>query len=94
MRGMRKKLFALSLLAVTAAMLVAAPIAAAEGNGQGWAGETNDKMIVLIFFGIIVFIPLFALVASLIQRSLERRKDARMAGERAVRDDARWRGGW
>ncbi len=91
---MRKRLFAFALLIVTAAMLVGAPLAAAEGNGQGWAGETDDKMVVLIFFGVIVFIPLFAFCASMVQRSLEKRKEARMAGERAIRDDARWRGGW
>jgi len=91
---MRARLFAFSIFVATAATLVAAPIAAAEGNGQGWVGETNDRQVTLIFLGVIVFIPLFALVASLIQRRLEKRKEARLAGDRVIREDARWRGGW
>ena len=40
---MRKRLFAFALLIVTAAMLVGAPLAAAEGNGQGGPARPTTK---------------------------------------------------
>jgi hypothetical protein len=75
-------------------LLVLAQSALAENDGRGFYGATNDKVVTNAGFILIVFFPLFVFVMSMIQRHLERRKDARRAGEKAVLDDARWRGGW
>ncbi len=94
MPRMRAKLAGATLAVSLVATLVMAPVAAAENDGRGLAGATNDKMIVTIMFCLILFFVAFVFVASFIQARLEKRKEARMAGEKAIRNDARWRGGW
>jgi len=84
---------ALTVTAVTLLTLV--PDALARDNGgQGWYGETNDKVITNAMFLVILFFPLLILVLSLIQWRLDKRKHAKMdaAKRRAVNAD--WRGGW
>ena len=74
-----------------------APVAlASEGHdgGEGWWGETNDKVITNAGFVIIAGIPLLILVLTLIQSALDRRKDRRLAAARARRERADLRGGW
>ena len=78
-------------------MALTAPVAvAAEGHdgGEGWWGETNDKVITNAGFLIIAAIPLFVLLMSLLQHTLDKRKDARKAAEKARRGRADARGGW
>jgi hypothetical protein len=84
---------ALTVFAVT--LLMVAPEALARDNGgQGWYGETNDKVITNAMFLAIIFFPALILVLSLIQWRLDKRKHAKMdaAKRRAVNAD--WRGGW
>ena len=78
-------------------LALSAPAAlAAEGHdgGEGWWGETNDKVITNAGFAIIVFVPLFVLLMSLLQHTLDKRKDARKAAEKARKGRADVRGGW
>ena len=78
-------------------MAFMAPVAlASEGHdgGEGLWGETNDKVITNAGFAIIVGIPLLVLILTLIQSSLERRKDRRLAAARARNERADLRGGW
>jgi hypothetical protein len=78
-------------------MALMAPVAlASEGHdgGEGWWGETNDKVITNAGFAIIVGIPLLILVLTLIQSALDRRKDRRLAAARARQERADLRGGW
>jgi hypothetical protein len=78
-------------------MALMAPVAvASEGHdgGEGWWGETNDKVITNAGFVIIAGIPLLILVLTLIQSALDRRKDRRLAAARARRERADLRGGW
>ena len=79
-----------------AAALVAsdAAVALADDAGEGWWGETNDKVVTNAGFILIAFFPLFVLVMSLIQWRLEKRKDARLAAAKARRARADVRGGW
>jgi preprotein translocase subunit SecG len=84
---------ALTVFSVT--LLAAAPAWASEnGGGQGWYGETNDKVITNAMFIVIAFFPTLILVLSLIQWRLDKRKHAKMdaAKRRAANSD--WRGGW
>jgi hypothetical protein len=78
-------------------MALMAPVAmASEGHdgGEGLWGETNDKVITNAGFAIIAGIPLLILVLTLIQSSLDRRKDRRLAAARARQERADLRGGW
>ena len=78
-------------------MALTAPVAlASEGHdgGEGWWGETNDKVITNAGFAIIAGIPTLILILSMVQWRLDKRKDRRLATarERAQRSDMR--GGW
>ena len=86
-----------ALLTVTI-LALSAPVAfaSAEGHdgGEGWWGETNDKVITNAGFILIAAFPLFILLASLLQWRLDKRKDRRLAAARARRERADLRGGW
>lgn len=74
-------------------LLVLAPAALAENDGRGWYGATNDKVVTNAGFIVIVFFPTFVFVMSMIQRKLEKRKEAGKAAKKQL-GDAEWRGGW
>jgi hypothetical protein len=84
------KLFSFALLA----SLVLAPIAAADNNGRGFYGPTNEVAVTVTGFALIAFFPLFVFVMSMIQGRLEKRKDARKAAHKAFEGNGQWRGGW
>jgi hypothetical protein len=75
-------------------LLVFAPAALAENDGRGFYGATDDKVVTEAGLILVVFFPTFVLLMSLLQRHLEKRKDARKAAQRSRLADARWRGGW
>ena len=78
------------------ALMAPVALAAEEGHdgGEGWWGETNDKVITNAGFIIIAGIPVLILILTLIQSALDRRKDRRLAADRARRGRADLRGGW
>ena len=87
----------LSLLtaATVTIVLAAAPPALADMSGQGWYGETTDKVVTNFGFILIAFFPLFVLFASLLQWRLDKRKEARKKAHKALAaDEQAWRGGW
>jgi hypothetical protein len=75
---------------------VMAPVALAQDHdgGEGLWGETNDKVVTYAGFILIVAFPLLALILTLIQQRLEKRKDRRLAAAKARRARADERGGW
>jgi len=73
-----RRLPASVLIAVTALLVVAAPALAHDG-GEGWYGETNDRVVTNAGFILIIFFPLFVFLVSLLQWQLEKRKDRRKA---------------
>ena len=73
--------------------LVLAPVAQATNDGRGFYGATNDKVVTDAGFILIVFFPLFVFAMSMLQRHLEKRKEARKAASKAL-GDVQWRGGW
>ena len=84
-------LLTLSLLALSAPLALAS-----EGHdgGEGLWGETNDVVITNAGFFLIAFFPLFIFVMSIIQGSLDKRKDRRKAAAKARQARADERGGW
>ena len=88
MRALKTAVLTVSLLAITA------PAALAHDGGEGWWGETNDKVITNAGFILIAFFPLFVLFMSLLQWTLEKRKDARKKAAKARVARADVRGGW
>ncbi len=85
----------IALLTVVAFALMA-PVALAgpHDGGEGLYGETNDKVVTYAGFILIVGIPILVLILTLIQSSLERRKDRRLAAAKARKARADLRGGW
>lgn len=75
-------------------LLVLAPAALAENDGRGWYGATNDKVVTNAGFIVIVFFPTFVFVMSMIQRKLEKRKEASKAAKKQLGGAAEYRGGW
>jgi hypothetical protein len=81
-------------LLTTCLLLVLVPVALAHDGGEGWYGQTDDKVITNAGFVIIAAFPLLIMIISLIQSRLEKRKDARLAAARARKARADQRGGW
>ena len=86
------------LIALTAtsfvSLLLLAPAALAHDGGEGLYGQTNDKVVTAAGFILIVSIPTFVFVASMIQGRLEKRKDEHKAAAKARANSAEWQRGW
>ena len=90
---MKRLLAALPVTVV--ALLVLAPAALAHDGGEGWYGETNDKVVTNAGFILIVFFPVFVFLMSMLQGHLEKRKERRKKVHKAARRRQQsWRGGW
>jgi hypothetical protein len=87
---LRIALFTVVLFALTAPVALATD----HDGGEGLYGETNDKVITFVGFGLIVGFPILILILSLVQNRLEKRKDRRLAAAKARRARADLRGGW
>ena len=88
---------ATTLLLSSIIVLVFAQIALADAendHGEGWYGETDDRVVTYFGFAVIAFFPLFIFCASMVQWRLDKRKDARKAAEKARAARADLRGGW
>jgi uncharacterized membrane protein len=86
--------FSLLTAATVTVLLAAASPALADMSGQGWYGETTDKVVTNFGFILIAFFPLFIFVMSVLQWRLEKRKDERKAAAKARASTAEWKGGW
>jgi hypothetical protein len=78
---LRKTLATLS--ALVTALVLAAPAMAAEG--EGLAGETNDKVVTFFCLGVLLFFVAVVVVGSAIQGRLDKRKDERKAAQKRAR---------
>ena len=67
-----------SLIAFLSAALasLALPAVAAAKAGEGLAGELNDKVITFFSLGVLLFFVLVVVVGTIIQSSMEKKKDA------------------
>ena len=88
---------ATTLLLSATTLLIFAQVALADADndhGEGWYGETDDRVVTYFGFGVIAFFPLFIFTMSMLQGHLDKRKDARKAAEKARAARADLRGGW
>ena len=92
MRGAR---FIAVLSLAIAALLVLAPAALAAAHaGEGWYGETDDKVITNAMYLVIIFFPILITVLSLIQWRLDKRKHGKLLAAKRRAANVDWRGGW
>jgi hypothetical protein len=92
-RPMKRLLAALPATVVI--LLVLAPAAMAHDGGEGWWGETNDKVVTNAGFILIVFFPVFVFLMSMLQGALDKRKERRKKIQKSLaREQQSWRGGW
>jgi hypothetical protein len=92
----RRTRFIAALTIFSVALLTLAPeaLASRQNGGQGWYGETNDKVITNAMFITIIFFPTIIVIFSLIQWRLDKRKHARMDAAKRRAANVDWRGGW
>jgi hypothetical protein len=82
-------------LCLTLVLLAAtASTALAHDGGEGTYGPTDDRVVTYAGFILIGFFPLLVFVLTMIQWSLDKRKDRRKAAAKARRARADLRGGW
>jgi uncharacterized membrane protein len=92
---MRRTRIMTALLVFSITLLAVAPAALARDNGgEGWYGETNDKVITNAMFLVIIFFPILITVLTLIQSRLDKRKHLKMDAAKRRAANADWRGGW
>jgi hypothetical protein len=79
---MRSRL-ALAATFAVAWLAVLAPVALAQvephDNGEGFLGETDDRIVTFFSLGVVVFFVVVVIVGTLIQQRLERRKEEQKA---------------
>ena len=86
---------ALHTLLLTAFLLaLSAPVALAHDGGEGWYGETNDKVVTDAGFILIAAFPLLIFLLSMLMWVLDKRKDRRKKAAKARTARADVRGGW
>jgi preprotein translocase subunit SecG len=96
---MRRTRIMTTLLVLSVTLLTFAPAALAQGagengGGQGWYGETSDKVVTNAMFIVIAFFPVLITVLSIVQWRLDKRKHAKMDAAKRRAANADWRGGW
>jgi hypothetical protein len=89
---MRRTLWTLCLTLVLLA--VSATAAFAHDGGEGTYGATDDRVVTYAGFILIGLFPLLVFLLSMLQWSLDKRKDRRKAAAKARRARADLRGGW
>jgi hypothetical protein len=77
-------------------VLLGATATAAFGHdgGEGTYGPTDDRVVTYAGFILIGLFPLLVFVLTMIQWTLDKRKDRRKAAAKARRARADLRGGW
>jgi hypothetical protein len=84
---MRLRRWQIALTVLATQLLLAAPALAGD-DGEGLAGETDDKIITFFAFGVLLFFTAVVILGTFIQTALEHRKHAREEAR------ARGRTGW
>ena len=83
---MRNRIVTTALGTTLLSLVLSAPALAdgfgkGGGAGEGLAGETNDKAVTYFCFGVLLFFVLTVVIGTIIQSSLDKRKNARKAAK-------------
>lgn len=89
-----RRLFLLAATTLAALSATVVPASAKIDSGEGLVGANNDLMVTLFGFAVLVGIPSFVLLASLLQWRLDKRKYARLAAAREREATSDKRLGW
>ena len=81
-------------LAVLVPLALAPAAQAAENDGRGFYGATNDKVVTYAGFIVIAFFPIVIFLLTMAQRALDRRKERRKAAHKALLGNGHVPGGW
>ena len=74
------------LMTLAFTLALAAPAMARGGNaGEGWAGETDDKVVTFASLGVLLFFVFVVVFGSLVQGRLDKRKDEKKAAQKLQR---------
>jgi hypothetical protein len=68
-----------TVLQASLLLVLAASALAETDNGEGLAGETTDRTVTFFSLGVLLFFPLVALLFTLVEHWLEKRKERRHA---------------
>ncbi len=82
-----RRLIALPVIA-SPLLLASSALAQAGDNGEGWAGETDDKVVTFFSLGVILFFVAFVVLTSIVQHKLEKRREEKR--EAAMRHRIGW----
>jgi fatty acid desaturase len=83
---MRLRVLAISLATTLASLLLATGAFAADG--EGWYGETDDRVVTAFGLGLVLLFTFMVVVFSWLQGRGDKRKDEKKAAQ------ARQRAGW
>ena len=84
---MLPKRLGLGALALATQLYLAVPALAGD-DGEGLAGETNDKIITFFALGVILFFTIVVILGTVVQGRLDARKHAKLEARK------RGRTGW
>jgi len=91
----RTAILTISILLMTAAQAFAsAEYEAGHDGGEGWYGLTNDKVVTNAGFILIGAFPLLIFLLSMLQHTLDKRKERRKKAAKARAGAPEWSGGW
>ena len=82
-----------AILTIAVLLTTAAPALAHDG-GEGWYGVTNDKIVTNAGFIVIGTFPLLIFLLSMLQHTLDKRKERRKKAAKARAGAPEWSGGW
>jgi hypothetical protein len=68
------------IIMIATSLVLAAPAFAGD-NGEGLAGETDDRLVTFFCLGVVIFFAAFVVLASALMGRLDRRKEERKAVE-------------
>ena len=89
----RTAILTIGIFFMTAAQALASYEAGHDG-GEGWYGITNDKIVTNAGFILIAAFPLLIFLLSMLQHTLDKRKERRKKAAKARARSPEWSGGW
>jgi hypothetical protein len=89
----RTAILTIAILLMTAAPALA-EYEAGHDAGEGWYGITNDKVVTNAGFILIAAFPLLIFLLSMLQMTLDKRKERRKKAAKARAGAPEWSGGW